>query len=282
MISIIQHYIVPVEKQTGSIHKTITLSRYFIYLFISVILLERRDQNPVMKIHCENSLISSTSSISTSFRKIILGCSFLALSLISEGESFTIIPSHHHHRHQQHYRQRQRQKQQQAREIMPSPVLTTATRSSTSSSSSSSLSMAAISSSPQVEISTPSQSKCETLGIREWPQQSKKGSWTECTTTTSDDDDGEDSSPSLVRYVLEGTGTLKINDKDETKNNRIVIKPGMLVEIGGNNVELEWTCDDDCQEMIVLTPNFEEGNIFIGVIGAIIILFGLLLSGAVG
>jgi hypothetical protein len=150
--------------------------------------------------------------------------------------------------------------------------------------------MAAISSSPQVEISTPSQSKCETLGIREWPQQSKKGSWTECTTTTSDDD--EDSSSSLVRYVLEGTGTLKINNNsnnnnnddnnDDNKNNKIIIKPGTLVEIGGNNVELEWTCDDDCQEMIILTPNFEEGNIFIGVLGGIIILFGILLSGTVG
>ena len=153
--------------------------------------------------------------------------------------------------------------------------------------------MAAISSSssPQVEISTPSQSKCETLGIREWPQQSKKGSWTERTTTSdnnnNDDDDDADSSSSLVRYVLEGTGTLKINDnrnksKDDNKDNKIIIKPGMLVEIGGNNVELEWTCDDDCQEMIFLTPNFEEGNIFIGVIGGIILLFGLLLSGTIG
>ena len=140
--------------------------------------------------------------------------------------------------------------------------------------------MAAISSSPRVEISTPSQSKCETLGIREWPQQSKKGSWTECTSTSDDDED----STSLVRYVLEGTGTLKINDNSSDSNNidKIIIKPGTLVEIGGNNVELEWTCDDDCQNIIVLTPTFEEGNIFIGVIGEIIILFGLLLSGIVG
>ncbi|MGK3741119.1 MAG: hypothetical protein ACI90V_007969, partial [Bacillariaceae sp.] len=63
---------------------------------------------------------------------------------------------------------------------------------------------------------------------------------------------------------------------------KIIIKPGTLVEIGGTNVELEWTCDDDCQNIIVLTPTFEEGNIFIGVIGGIIILFGLLLSGIVG
>jgi len=131
--------------------------------------------------------------------------------------------------------------------------------------------------STQVEISTPSQSKCETLGIREWPQQRKKGSWTEY---SSDEDF------SLVRYVLEGTGMLNIitnnnNQKDTTTKKEIIIKPGTLIEIDGK-AELKWICDDNCQEMIVLTPTFEEGNIFVGVIGGIIILFGLLLSGTVG
>jgi len=148
---------------------------------------------------------------------------------------------------------------------------------SPSTSSLSSLSMTTVGT--QVEISTPSQTKCESLGIREWPQQSKKGSWTEY---SSDED------ISLVRYVLEGTGMLNIitnnNDIsqiDTTTKKEIIIKPGTLVEIDGK-AELKWTCDDNCQEMIVLTPSFEEGNIFVGVIGGIIILFGLLLSGTIG
>jgi hypothetical protein len=61
-------------------------------------------------------------------------------------------------------------------------------------------------------------------------------------TMTVEDGKSENQSISVksnVRYVLEGTGTLKINDNSSDSNNidKIIIKPGTLVEIGGNNVD---------------------------------------------
>ena len=137
-------------------------------------------------------------------------------------------------------------------------------------------SLAMSSSSPRTDVSVPSQAQCESLGVREWPQQSKKGSWTETLAP----------GKSLVRYVLEGTGSLKIVTGDGTKP--ISVKPGTLVEIetGGDTsssaVQLEWACDANCSEMILLTPGFEESGVFLGVVAGILVLFGVLLSGVLG
>uniref|UniRef100_A0A7S4AEF7 Uncharacterized protein n=1 Tax=Pseudo-nitzschia australis TaxID=44445 RepID=A0A7S4AEF7_9STRA len=136
--------------------------------------------------------------------------------------------------------------------------------------------LAMSSSSLRTDVSVPSQAECESLGVREWPQQSKKGSWTETVAP----------GKSLVRYVLEGTGSLKIVTGDGTKP--ISVKPGILVEVetGGDAsssaVELVWACDANCSEMILLTPGFEESGVFLGVVAGILVLFGVLLSGVLG
>ncbi|VEU33661.1 unnamed protein product [Pseudo-nitzschia multistriata] len=126
---------------------------------------------------------------------------------------------------------------------------------------------------PRTELSVPSQAQCESLGIREWPQQSKSGSWTEAVAPGN----------SLVRYVLEGSGSLEIVTDGETE--RQSVRPGTLVEIESSEssgVQLEWACDASCPEMVLLTPGFEEGGVFLGVLAGILVLFGVLLSGALG
>jgi len=140
--------------------------------------------------------------------------------------------------------------------------------------SSSSLSMGISSSTSRIGVSFPSQAKCETLGVREWPQQSKKGSWNEKV----------DHEESLVRYVLEGTGSLVVRVEGDGGDDKISVKPGTLIEIepGTPSVQLEWECASNCPEMILLTPGFEEGNVFLGAIVGIVVLFGALLSGALG
>lgn len=129
----------------------------------------------------------------------------------------------------------------------------------------------------RIGVSVPSQAQCEALGVREWPQQSKTGSWNERVAPEN----------TLVRYVLEGTGSLDVCS-DETQDDEspgtkqsIAVKPGTLVEIqpGTPAVRLEWKCDG---EIVLLTPGFEEGNVFLGVIAGIVLLFGALLSGALG
>ena len=138
------------------------------------------------------------------------------------------------------------------------------------------LAMASIS---RTDVSVPSQAQCEALGVREWPQQSKKGSWNENVAPEN----------SLVRYVLEGTGSLAITSSTESGDDAqatqsVSVKPGTLVQIeaGSPAIQLEWKCDVNCPEIILLTPGFEEGNVFLGVIAGILVLFGALLSGALG
>lgn len=134
-------------------------------------------------------------------------------------------------------------------------------------------------------VSVPSQAECEQLGIRDWPQQTKKGTWTE-------EVPSEYSEALLARYILDGTGTVTITEQQGAEattsapisSNTVTFAPGTLVEIstGTPLVELTWQCDMNCKEILFLTPSFEEKNIFLIVAGGIMILFGLLLSGVFG
>ena len=123
----------------------------------------------------------------------------------------------------------------------------------------------------RISVSVPSQAKCEELGVREWPQQSKKGIWNEEVAPEN----------SLVRYVLEGSGSLEISQDDATSQ-VISVTPGTLVEIGAGtpNLQLEWKSEQS--EMILLTPGFEEGGVLLGALAGIVVLFGALLTGALG
>jgi quercetin dioxygenase-like cupin family protein len=76
-----------------------------------------------------------------------------------------------------------------------------------------------------------------------------------------------------VRYVLDGKGTVTIND-DQRKN----VGPGSLLEVSGP-ASLVWEASS---EMIVLTPGFEEGGKLIGVALALVVMCGALIAGVGG
>ena len=115
-----------------------------------------------------------------------------------------------------------------------------------------------------VSVSTPSSEKASEMGVREWPQQLKKGTWQE-----SSKEGG-----TLVRYVLDGTGSLEVSENG-SPNRKISLSPGTLLEVSGD-VSLSWTAKN---EMIILTPGFEEGGTLAIVAVGVLVIFGALLAG---
>lgn len=120
-----------------------------------------------------------------------------------------------------------------------------------------------------VNTRSPTQEEAEEMGIREWPQQAKQqGSFQE---VCQDDD------KSLVRYVLDGSGSVTITsleDEDNDQEQKVAVAPGSLVEVTGT-ARLTWQVDS--KEMILLTPGFEQLGLFAAVaVGLVVIVAGLL------
>lgn len=97
------------------------------------------------------------------------------------------------------------------------------------------------------------------MGVREWPQQIKKGSWQEESAAGTE----------LVRYVLEGEGTLTATSADDQQTETASIQPGTLIKVEGPAF-LEWESATD--DMILLTPNYEQGGILVTVGGGLLLL----------
>lgn len=114
-----------------------------------------------------------------------------------------------------------------------------------------------------VTVTSPSQDEAEALGIRKWPQAKSKGSFQESCR------DGQ----SLVRYVLDGQGSVQISYGEESKD--LSVSPGSLLEVKGE-ANLNWSISS--REMIILTPGFEEVGRFAGVAVALVVLLGALVS----
>jgi hypothetical protein len=122
-----------------------------------------------------------------------------------------------------------------------------------------------------VDISTPSPEEAANLGVRDWPQQLKKGAWTEQV----------GGGQTVVRYVLDGSGTVETTTSDETgtdKKQRASVGPGSLMEVTGE-ASLSWEASG---EMIILTPGYEEGGKLLGVAVAMIVFCGALVAGVGG
>ena len=121
-----------------------------------------------------------------------------------------------------------------------------------------------------VNTSTPSQAECEALGIREWPQQVKKGSWSETAPPNTE----------LIRYILEGQGTLVVTDDDGNDDTssfakqQMTVQPGTLITVSGP-ARLTWQAST--ADMIILTPSYEQGGLLVAVgIGLLVLLPALL------
>ena len=129
----------------------------------------------------------------------------------------------------------------------------------------------------QVNTRNPNQEEAVELGIREWPQQTKRGCWTESI-------EGNDATATLIRYVLDGKGTLEImptNTDDSPKSKTEVLKvgPGTMVEITGGPASLLWKTTPLESEMVVLTPGFEQLGQLVGVAGGLVVLCIVLFVG---
>lgn len=118
-----------------------------------------------------------------------------------------------------------------------------------------------------MDISTPTPDEAAEMGARDWPQQFKNSDWSE---TVPDD-------KIVTRYILSGQGTVSSADANVQKRR---IGPGTLVEITGP-ANVEWSVNDG-DEMIVLTPGYEEAGLLLGVAGAFVVLCGVLVATAGG
>jgi hypothetical protein len=117
-----------------------------------------------------------------------------------------------------------------------------------------------------VRVTTPSQAQAEEMGLREWPQQAKsKGTWEESVK------EGQ----TVVRYVLDGQASVKVNCGTEESTEQVTMKAGSLLEVTGQ-ATLLWQVVSD--EIILLTPNFEQVGVFAGVVAAMVVLLGALIA----
>ena len=110
----------------------------------------------------------------------------------------------------------------------------------------------------EIKITNPSQDEAADMGIRDWPGQLKKGTWEE----------NSGNGQTLVRYVLDGTGSLEIESIGDSSKSSKKLSPGTLVEVTGESV-LSWQADE---EMLLLTPGFEEGGKFLAVLAGLVAL----------
>lgn len=114
-----------------------------------------------------------------------------------------------------------------------------------------------------VSVTNPSPDDAAEMGIRDWPQQLKEGTWDEETR------EGQ----TLIRYILDGTGVLR-TEADDLGQNSYQLTPGTLVEVTGK-ASLSWRANE---KLIILTPGFEEGGKFIAVLAVMLLTFGALLG----
>jgi hypothetical protein len=77
---------------------------------------------------------------------------------------------------------------------------------------------------------------------------------------------------SLVRYILDGTANVQVTTMVDKK--QVVVSPGNLLEVKGE-ATLKWQVTSE--EMILLTPGFEQTGLFVGVlIGSVLVLAALI------
>jgi len=114
----------------------------------------------------------------------------------------------------------------------------------------------------------PSQEEAVELGIREWPQQTKvRSEWSE----------EVQQKQTLVRYILQGTGTVTVTDDSRNKRSeKKNFQPGFMLEVEGP-ATLDWNKSDN-EDVVILTPGFEQGGLFLGAILGLVGLTGALIA----
>jgi len=75
-----------------------------------------------------------------------------------------------------------------------------------------------------------------------------------------------------VRYILQGSGTLDVDGGRSSRK----FNTGMLVEAEGP-VKLDWNKDEG-ENVIILTPGFEQGGLFAGALIGFVAMVGALIA----
>ena len=118
---------------------------------------------------------------------------------------------------------------------------------------------------PLLRVLMPSQEEAVARGIREWPGFLRKGS----------DFVERDVAPGTMRYVYGGSGTLTARAGADDEQ-RIDITANTLIEVDGK-CELSWSLQEP---LTLLTPDFEQKELFITVAGTLLVVFTSLLATA--
>ncbi len=115
----------------------------------------------------------------------------------------------------------------------------------------------------------PTQEESVQLGIREWPQQTKsQPTW----------DEEAKVGETLTRYILQGSGDLTVTLTDSSSsNNSKKFSAGLLVEVSGP-ATLNWV-NKGSDDIIILTPGYEQGGLLAGVAFLFVVLCGSLIAG---
>ena len=121
----------------------------------------------------------------------------------------------------------------------------------------------------ELELSLPSQLEAEKMGIRDWPETVVSKNTAQQGVLDDECDAG------AMRYVLEGTGTVETEAGD-----RIEVAPNSLIEVKDAG-SLVWSVGDDCNEMILLTPEYRGppialvAAVFVAMCAALVATAGL-------
>ncbi|KAJ1457583.1 hypothetical protein M885DRAFT_515190 [Pelagophyceae sp. CCMP2097] len=77
-----------------------------------------------------------------------------------------------------------------------------------------------------------------------------------------------------VRYVLEGEATVEYSvfAGGNSADAPLAVSPGSLVEVD-KECNLRWTA---AQDLVVLTPTFEQGGLYFAGLAAVVVVFGAL------
>ena len=103
------------------------------------------------------------------------------------------------------------------------------------------------------KVSTPSQGRAVELGVREWPQQVRRGSWTESLGPNDD---------AVARYVL--SGSVRVEEEGGKSD---ILDEGSLLEATGP-AQLRYRVLTD--EAIILTPTYEEGGNYLAALALLV------------
>ena len=97
-----------------------------------------------------------------------------------------------------------------------------------------------------LELSTPTQASLEEMGVRDWPQTSKRGPFE------------DECAAGALRYILEGRGRVRarVGSEPGSADEEQEVSVGSLLQVS-EACTLSWLPEADCEEIVLLTPEYK-------------------------